>query len=666
MIPELGQFALVLAFVVAIVGGVAPLVGAHRRHAGWMSLGTTTSQALLVCHVVAFACLVYAFVAKDYSVVYVAQNSNPELPLHYRISAVWGAHEGSLLLWSLILSAWSFAVTQRSHDLPATVRARVQGVISLIAVGFLAFMLFTSNPFERVLPIAPRLADLNPLLQDFGLIVHPPMLYMGYVGLVVPFAFAIAALLEGNIDSAWTRWTRPWTVVSWIFLTVGITLGSWWAYYELGWGGWWFWDPVENASFMPWLVATALIHTLAVTEKRASFKAWTLLLAIFGFSLSLLGTFLVRSGVLVSVHSFATDPARGLFILIFLAIVVGSALSLYAWRAARIGEGGTFSLVSKEMFLLVNNVLLIVGMGAICLGTLFPLFLDALNLPKVSVGPPYFSLVFVPLMLPLVFLIGVGPLSAWKSDSAKRMVKRGWIMLLISAALGALWVAIVTAPFSWLAALSFGVAFWVVFGVGQAVWMRIRGRTDKAQAVRRLSRSFVGMNIAHFGVAVFVIGVTASSTWSEERDVRLSVGESHQVGDYAFAFNGVTAVPGPNYQAVRGDITVREEDGRELRLYPEKRTYNSQAAPMTEAAIDASIGRDVFVALGEPLGDDAWALRIYVKPLQRWIWLGPLLMALGGLIAASDRRYRLQKKATAKRAERAPANLSPGMASEPQ
>ncbi|MCH9673084.1 MAG: heme lyase CcmF/NrfE family subunit [Gammaproteobacteria bacterium] len=644
MIPELGHFALIVALIVTVLGAVLPIIGAQRGQASWMQVGIASAQAQFLCQSVAFGCLTYAFVAKDYSVLYVANNSNAELPLHFRISAVWGAHEGSLLLWSLILSAWTLAVAQLSKSLPLTFRARVLAVMSFIAVGFLAFMLFTSNPFERALPWAARIADLNPLLQDIGLIIHPPMLYMGYVGLVVPFSFAIAALLEGNIDAAWTRWTRPWTLMAWVFLTLGITLGSWWAYYELGWGGWWFWDPVENASFMPWLVATALIHTLAVTEKRASFRAWTILLAIFGFSLSLLGTFLVRSGVLVSVHSFASDPERGVFILAFLGVVIGGALTLYAWRATRLTGGGEFSLFSKEMFLLVNNVLLMVGMGAILLGTLFPLILDGLGLPKISVGPPYFALVFVPLMLPLVFLIGVGPFTSWKSDDGRAFLRRSWLMFAISGGLGVVCVALVSAPFSWLAALSIGIAIWVVFSVLRSLASRLRGRTHKWQAARRMSRSFVGMNMAHLGIAVFVLGVTGSSTWSEERDVRMAPGDTHSLGGYDFTFLGVQTKEGPNYRAIEGKVSVANEAAT-VELNPEKRFYRSQGSAMTEAAIDAGFARDLFVALGEPLGNDAWAVRLYFKPFQRWIWFGPVLMALGGLLAMSDRRYRVAKTA---------------------
>ena len=660
MIPELGQFALILALLITVLGATLPLIGAHQRRLSWMAIAIPATRAQCLCQAVAFGCLTYAFIAKDYSVLYVAQNSNPELPLHYRISAVWGAHEGSLLLWSLILGVWTLAVAQLSKTLPLTLRTRVLSIMSIISCGFLLFMLCTSNPFARVLPTSEQVADLNPLLQDFGLIVHPPMLYMGYVGLAVPFSFAIAALLEGKLDAAWTRWTRPWVLSAWVFLTLGITLGSWWAYYELGWGGWWFWDPVENASFMPWLVATALLHTLAVTEKRANFKAWTLLLAIFGFSLSLLGTFLVRSGVLVSVHSFASDPARGVFILIFLGIVVGGALTLYAWRATQVSHGGEFGLISKETALLINNVLLVVGTGAILLGTLFPLFLDSLGLAKISVGPPYFSIVFIPLMLPLVFFIGVGPLLAWRNDDGCAFIKRAWKAMVLSAILGLMWAGLAATPLSWLSALSLAIACWVVISVIRSLVIRLRGHTKRWEALRRLPRSFIGMNLAHLGIAIFVIGVTGSTTWSEEKDVRMTPGETETLGGYRFTFQKIESRNGPNYQALIGEIIATPEDGgAEIALHPEKRFYHSQDSPMTEAAIDARLSRDLFVALGERIEGNAWSVRIRVKPLQRWIWLGPLLMALGGLCAASDRRYRLGRESSTQAIASSQSRIAP-------
>lgn len=641
MIPEIGHFALIVALCLAFLQSVVPMVGAHWRIPEYTAVAIPTARGQFLFLLIAFACLTWSFVAKDFSVLYVAQNSNTALPLPYRISAVWGAHEGSLLLWALILSAWTTAVTVFSRTLPQAFAARVIAVMGMISVGFLLFMLMTSNPFERLIPAAVEGRDLNPLLQDPGLIIHPPMLYMGYVGLVVPFSFAIAALLDGRLDAAWTRWTRPWTTIAWVFLTAGITLGSWWAYYELGWGGWWFWDPVENASFMPWLVATALIHSLAVTEKRGAFKAWTVLLAIFGFSLSLLGTFLVRSGVLVSVHAFATDPERGIFILGFLAVVIGSALLLYAWRASDVSGGGNFQLLSRETLLLINNVLLVVACATILLGTLYPLILDALNLGKISVGPPYFDNVFVPLMLPLLVLLGIGPLTRWKGDDQGTLARRLRFAFVASLALGGILVWAIAGSGSIMVITSIAIAMWIFYTTVQGVASRLRHKKNVWQGLRKLPRHFVGMTLAHIGVGVFVIGVTAASTYSVEKDVRMSPGDIEPLAGYQFRFDGVTAVRGPNYNAQRGTVHVYREDHEVAVLYPEKRFYPIQSQPMTEAAIDAAITRDVYVALGEPLGDGAWAVRLYFKPFQRFIWLGPLLMVIGGFLAAADRRYRI-------------------------
>ncbi len=643
MIAELGHFALILALCMAILQGTMPLVGAHRGWYAWMNIAPRAARAQFLFVALAFAALVYAFVVKDFSVAYVARNSNSALPLGYRVAAVWGAHEGSLLLWSLILGIWTVAVSYFSRSLPTVFSARVLAVMGLISIGFLLFMLTTSSPFERLLPAAVDGNDLNPLLQDIGLIIHPPMLYMGYVGLAVPFSFAVAALLDGRLDLTWSRWTRPWTTVAWVFLTVGITLGSWWAYYELGWGGWWFWDPVENASFMPWLVATALLHSLAVTEKRGAFKAWTVILSIFAFSLSLLGTFLVRSGVIVSVHAFATDPARGVFILIFLCIVVGSALLLYSWRAARVTSDGTFALVSKETMMLVNNVLLMVAAGAVLYGTLSPVIHEALDMPKISVGPPYFNSVFIKLTLPLVFLIGIGPLARWKRDDPADLGRRLRLALLITAALGAVFVILISAPRSVMVVLGLTLAAWVTVTMAQAMLGRLATGSSKIRSIMRLPRGFVGMTIAHFGVAVFVVGVTIASTYSLETDVRMSAGETADLGGYDFEFLGVSEVPGPNYQADIGQFKVTR-NGREIAmLKPEKRVYLRQEQPMTEAGIDAGFFRDLYVALGEPLPDGAWSVRLYYKPMVRWIWLGPLLMGLGGLVSVSDRRYRNER-----------------------
>ena len=647
MIPEIGHFSLILALCLAVVQTVVPFVGAQRGLDAWIAVARPAAFGQAVFQLLAFSALVYAFVIKDFSVLYVATNSNAELPLMFRVSAVWGAHEGSLLLWSLVLSLWTLAVAAFSGSLPPSFSARVIAVMGFISIGFLLFMLLTSNPFERLFPAAAHGQDLNPLLQDFGLIIHPPMLYMGYVGMSVPFAFAIAALIDGRLDAAWTRWTRPWTTIAWVFLTVGIALGSWWAYYELGWGGWWFWDPVENASFMPWLVATALIHSLAVTEKRGAFRAWTVLLAIFAFSLSLLGTFLVRSGVLVSVHAFATDPARGVFILAFLTAVIGGALCLYAWRAAQISGGGAFELLSRETLLLVNNVLLVVAMATILLGTLYPLISEGLGFGKISVGAPYFSMVFVPLMAPLVLLIALGPIVRWKRERARNIRQRFQLTLGISLILGLALVLLARAPASVGAVLGFSAALWVLFGIFHAIWDQIRNRGAKVAALFRLPRSFVGMTLAHLGIGVFVVGVTAVSTYGAEKDVSLTPGSSEILAGHEFTFLGVRQVPGPNYRAQRGEVRV-QRNGRTLAvLWPEKRFYPIQGKPMTEAGIDPGFTRDLYVALGEPLGQGAWSVRLYYKPFIRWIWLGAAMMGLGGLIAASDRRYRITSRARA-------------------
>ena len=640
MIPELGHIALWLALGVSAVLGVVPLAGAQKGRADWMSLARPLAIAEFVFVAFAFGCLVTSFVQHDFSVLNVASNSNSALPLPYRIAASWGSHEGSLLLWVFMLCVWQLAVARFSAHLPQPVLARILAVMGLISVGFLLFMLATSNPFDRLIPAAPEGRDLNPLLQDPGMVIHPPMLYMGYVGFSVAFAFAVAALIGGNLDTTWARWTRPWTTVAWIFLTIGIALGSWWAYYELGWGGWWFWDPVENASFMPWLVGTALIHSLAVTEKRGSFKSWTVLLAILAFSLSLLGTFLVRSGVLSSVHAFATDPRRGLFILIFLVIVIGASLTLYAWRAPKVGLGARFGLLSRETLLLLNNVLLVAATGAVLLGTLYPLVLDALGLGKISVGPPYFDTVFVPLMAPLVFLMGVGPMARWKATELPDLWTRlRWALgVAIVAALAVEWS---TGEIGFQATLGLAMAFWIVASVCTDLFERLRGGNPLERA-RLLPRAMVGMMVAHLGVAAFIIGVTMVKGHEVERDVKMDVGDTTEVRGYTFTFKGVSDVTGPNYVAARATIEV-SRDGRMLRtMHPEKRMYRVQQNPMTEADIDTGFTRDLYVSLGEPIegSQGAWIVRVYFKPFVDWIWGGCLLMALGGLLAATDRRYR--------------------------
>lgn len=651
MVPELGHFALILALLIATLQGILPLVGAARGVQPWMDIARPAAIAQALFVTFAFGCLMWSFYVSDFSVLNVATNSNSLLPWYYKLSATWGSHEGSILLWVLMLAWWTFAVAVASRHLPDEMVARVIGVMGLVSVGLMLFMLTTSDPFDRLFPPAPEGRDLNPLLQDPGMIFHPPLLYMGYVGMAVPFAFAIAALLGGRLDAAWARWTRPWTTLAWVFLTLGIALGSWWAYYELGWGGWWFWDPVENASFMPWLTGTALLHSLAVTEKRGSFKNWTVLLAIITFSLSLLGTFLVRSGVLTSVHAFATDPERGVFILAFLIFVIGSSFLLFAWRAPKVGLGGRFATVSRESLLLVNNVLLVVAMGAVLLGTLYPLFLDALNAGKISVGPPYFDAVFAPLMAPLVFLMGVGPLARWKEAKVPDLATR------LMWAFGVAAVTAIIVPFvmgRWSPWISFGLllAFWVF--ASTVVNIREHIRNIKGSIFARLgaqSRAYWGMILAHLGIGVFIIGVTLVKGYQAERDVRMFQGDTVTVAGYTFKFDGVSESRGPNYTAVRGNFEL-SKNGKVLReLHPEKRAYfSNRAMPMTEAAIDSSITGDVYVSLGEPTNDGAWIVRAYYKPFVTWIWGGCLLMALGGVIALSDRRYRFARKREAQAA----------------
>jgi len=635
MIPEFGHYALILALCVAIIQGLLPLVGAHQGRREWLMLARPAAQTVFLLLATAFVILAWSFYINDFSVLYVAEHSNSQMPVMYRLGAVWGGHEGSLLLWVFLLSTWTILVAQLSKALDEFMVSRVIGVLGLVMSGLLLFILTTSNPFERLLPAAQDGRSLNPLLQDPGLVFHPPMLYMGYVGFSVAFAFAIASLLSGRLDAAWARWSRPWTTAAWVFLTLGIALGSWWAYYELGWGGWWFWDPVENASFIPWLVGTALLHSLAVTEKRGGFKSWTVLLAITAFSLSLLGTFLVRSGVLTSVHAFATDPKRGIFILIFLVLVVGSSLVLYAIRAPKSTMGGKFSLSSRETFILLGNVFLVVSAGSVLLGTLYPLLIDALHLGKISVGPPYFNSVFVPLMAPLLVLMGIGPWTNWKNSDLLKVIKRLWLAGLVALIAG-ISIPLIMGEFTWLAGLGFLLAFWVISsGCLQIIRQAKLGKT---------TRSFIGMQLAHLGIAVFTIGVTMVGAYQEEKDVRMSTGETVSVGGYQIQLQGVNLVPGPNYQAMRGTFLLSKNGITETTLYPEKRSYFSSTMPMTEAAIDAGLTRDIYVSLGEELSDKSWAVRVYYKPFVDWIWGGCLLMALGGVLAISDKRYRIKLK----------------------
>ena len=634
MIPELGQFTLILATVLALLLGVLPLWGTLNRNIVWQSLARPAAFLQFALVAVAFACLAASFLNNDFSVKYVAEHSNRLLPKPYQFAAIWGGHEGSLLLWVLILAGWTAAVALFSQSLPLNIVARVLGVLGLVAVGFMAFILLTSNPFVRLFPIPADGHDLNPLLQDPGLVIHPPMLYMGYVGMSVAFAFAIAALISGRLDTAWARWSRPWTVIAWSFLTFGIGLGSWWAYYTLGWGGWWFWDPVENASLMPWLVGTALIHSLMVTEKSGSFKAWTVLLAIAAFSLSLLGTFLVRSGVLTSVHAFATDPARGVFILCFLAVVIGASLTLFAWRAPAVTLGGTMGLFSRESFLLLNSVLLVVATGVVMVGTLYPLIIDALDLGKLSVGPPYFNLVFVPIMVPLLFVMVPGTVAHWREARLNDMVLRlRWVgMTALLLAIGL--------PFlfgEWSAGTALGVflGMWVALGSVQHVLERIR-------KPGRIGGSFWGMHLAHFGMAVVVLGITGVKSFEVERNVHMSLGDTVSIPPYTFRLVNMVDVNGANFKAMQAHVEVSKNKQVIEVLYPEKRRYFSSAMPITEAAIDSGFLRDLYVSLGDPVPGEtpSWSIRVYYKPFVPWLWAGILMIVFGGVLAALDRRYR--------------------------
>ena len=664
MIPEIGHFALIIALLLSISLGIFPILGAARNNAVWMSTARPLAYGLLAFIGIAFAALAYSFLSNDFSVLYVSTHSNSQLPAQYRFAAIWGGHEGSLLLWVFFLSIWTSAVATFSKHLPKEMVARVLGVMGLVAVGFLLFTLLTSNPFKRLLPAAADGLDLNPLLQDPGLVIHPPMLYMGYVGFSVAFSFAIAALLSGKLDATWARWSRTWTTVAWVFMTIGIALGSEWAYYVLGWGGWWFWDPVENASFMPWLVGTALIHSLAVTEKRGAFKSWTVLLAITAFSFSLLGTFLVRSGVLTSVHSFASDPTRGIFILSFLVVVIGASLLLFAWQAPKVGLGGKFDLLSRESLLLSNNVLLSVAAASVFIGTLYPLFMDALGYGKLSVGPPYFDAVFVPLMLVMVIMMGLGPLARWKKITARDLFMRVRWGLVVALLTGLL-LPLALGHWSPLIALGFMAAFWIISSLVISLRQRLAGQGSLIQRARSQGSSYFGMQLAHFGVAVFIIGVTMVKGYETERDVRMNVGDTVQVAGYEFQFEGTTESTGPNYSAMLGRVIV-SKNGKFIReMSPEKRIYNVSGMPITQAAIDTGFLRDLYVSLGEPIpgSQGAWAVRVYHKPFIDWIWGGCLLMAMGGVLAISDRRYRIHSK---KQQAAQGVNLIPGMLPEGQ
>jgi len=650
MIPETGLFALILALLLALFSGAATLTGAIKNNPVLIALARPAAGTIFLLVTIGYLCLTVAFIQNDFSVLYVARYSSTLLPLPYRIAGVWGGHEGSLLLWLFFLCLWTFAVALFSRQLPDAMRAQVLGTLFLVAAGFLLFILWTSNPFLRLLPAASEGGELNPMLQDIGLIIHPPLLYMGYVGFAVAYAFAVSALISGRLDAAWARWTRPWTVASWIFLTLGIACGSWWAYYELGWGGWWFWDPVENASFMPWLIGTALIHSLAVTEKRGAFKNWTVLLAISAFSLSLLGTFLVRSGVLSSVHAFASSPDRGIFILVFLTVVIGVSLMLFVWRAPTVGLGGRFSLFSRESLLLSNNALLAVATGTVLLGTLYPLIIDALALGKISVGPPYFNTVFIPLMFPLLFLMGIGAFARWKKASFPEILRQTRVPLVLALLLAGL-IPLAYAEWRITVVAGLFIALWIFFTAILHGLQQVRAAKSTEERLTALIRqplSFWGMHLAHLGIAVFVAGVTLVSAYEEEKDVKMLPGDTAEVAGHTFRFLGMQQVNGANYVAWQGELELSENGQVTERLYPEKRFYQSSAMPMTEAAIVSSLLRDVYVSLGEPIDrnhpDQEWVVRIYYKPLVSWIWFGTYLMALGGLIAILDRRYRIRRK----------------------
>ncbi len=660
MIAEIGEFSLIIGFCFSVILAIVPLLGTALKNELMMNYARTLAFAQFAFILFSFFCLAYVFSQDDFSVAYVANHSNSQLPLQYKLSAVWGGHEGSLLLWALILSGWTVAVAIFSKSLPLDMLARVLSVMGMVATGFVLFLIATSSPFERYLPSFPADgADLNPLLQDFGLIVHPPMLYMGYVGFSVAFSFAIATLISGRLDTAWARWSRPWTNIAWAFLAMGITLGSWWAYYELGWGGWWFWDPVENASFMPWLVGTALVHSLAATEKRGVFKSWTVLLAILAFSLSLLGTFLVRSGVLTSVHAFATDPERGVFILVLLVLTIGGSLTLYAFKAPNVKSESSFSWLSRETLILINNVFLTVMATTILLGTLYPLLLDALGGGKISVGPPYFNALFVPIMGVMALALGISTTLRWRETALDSVLQKLW-----KPALGSLLIGLIF-PFAYGSGFNFSVFFgisismWVIITQAMEFIAKFRNANSITTKLQQLSMSYYGMMLAHLGVAVMAIGITIVSIYSEERDIRMMPGDTVMLAGYDFEFEGTKVRQGANFKADQGQIVVRKDEDIIATLYPEKRSYNVKASMMTEADIDPGLFRDLYVAMGEPLEGGAWAVRVHYKPYVRWLWLGGILMALGGLLTVTDKRYRRRSKAEpAKKSEQISAENS--------
>ena len=644
MIAELGNYALALSLAIAILLAIFPLWGAEKGSVQLMSLARPMTYGLFVVLTFSFGALFYLFAVNDFSVQYVVNNSNTTLPIYYRLSAVWGSHEGSLLLWIWLLSLWSAAVALFSKHLPQEATARVLGIMGIISIGFLLFMLFTSNPFNRTFPEFPVDGkELNPLLQDVGLIFHPPLLYMGYVGFSVAFAFSIASLMTGKLDTAWARWSRPWTMAAWVFLTLGIVLGSWWAYYELGWGGWWFWDPVENASFMPWLAGTALLHSLAVTEKRGSFKAWTVLLAISAFSLCLLGTFLVRSGILVSVHAFASDPTRGLYVLAYLIVVIGGSLTLYAYKGSQIRSRDNAERYSRESLLWLNNILLMTALCVVLLGTLLPLVHKQLGLGSISIGAPFFDQMFLIIMTPFALLLGIGPLVKWRRDQFSAIRTPVIVSLIIMLIAGFALPYLLQDKLTVSAVLGTMMAVIIVLLSLYEMHQRATHRESFLKGVRKLSRSHWGMVLAHLGVAMTVWGIAFSQNYSVERDVRMSVGDTVQIADYDFTFKGISDANGPNYIGGKAQIDITYHGKTEATLFAEKRLYTVSKMPMTEAAIDWGFTRDLYVALGEKLENNAWALRLYYKPFIRWIWLGGLFMALGGLLCMFDRRYRFSK-----------------------
>ncbi len=647
MIPELGHFALIVAMAFAICLSIIPMMGVLSRNKKLLTYAKPLTFGMFAFTSISIIILAYSFVVDDFSVKYIASHSNSLLPYYFKISAVWGGHEGSLLLWVFSLTAWTMAVAKFSKDIDEGFIARVLAVLGMVAVGFMAFTLLTSNPFDRLLPNFPMEGrDLNPLLQDVGLIVHPPLLYLGYVGFAVAFAFAIAALMCGKMDAAWARWSRPWTVGAWVFLTLGIALGSWWAYYELGWGGWWFWDPVENASFMPWLVGTALIHSLAVTEKRGAFRNWTVLLSIFAFSLSLLGTFLVRSGVITSVHSFASDPSRGFFILVLLGLAVGGSLTLYAFRASNVSNFSRFALYSRETALLLCNIILVVACVTVLLGTLYPLLVDAMGMGKISVGPPYFNAVFIPIMSILFVIMGIGPLIRWKKAKQGELRKQLSFVSIASVAFGLVFPFLYAGEFNLLVSMGITLACWVALVVIKDLTNQMK-QANGSLSIAKVSRSQIGMTLAHMGIAVTIVGVTMVSTYELEVNVKMLPGEQVNVAGYDIGFDGIKNVKGPNYNAEQGQISVYDDGDFVTLLKPERRSYLVQTMGMTEAGIDPGLFRDIYVALGDPLPNNAWAIRVHFKPFIRWVWLGAIFMGLGGTVAMFDKRYRRRKKVKA-------------------